>query len=54
LVEQAGKNKKLIALDADLILDTGLIPFKDKYPERKFFLGIISTTRKVWTLKFVD
>ena len=27
-------------MDADLILDTGLIPFKNKYPTRYFQCGI--------------
>jgi transketolase len=40
LIKQAVKNDKIVALDADLILDTGLIPFKDRYPERFFECGI--------------
>jgi transketolase len=40
LLEQAKKNHKLVALDADLILDTGLIPFKARYPERFIECGI--------------
>jgi len=40
LIKQAEKNKKIIALDADLILDTGLIPFKDKFPDRFIEFGI--------------
>lgn len=40
LLKAAEKNNKLIALDADLILDTGLIPFKDKYPNRFIECGI--------------
>ncbi len=40
LLEQAEKNTNLVALDADLILDTGLIPFRDRYPERFFECGI--------------
>ena len=40
LLEQAEKNEKLVALDADLILDTGLIPFKDKFADRFFECGI--------------
>jgi transketolase len=30
----------LVALDADLILDTGLIPFREKFPRRFFECGI--------------
>lgn len=40
LLAQAGKNPRIVALDADLVLDTGLIPFKDAYPERFFECGI--------------
>jgi transketolase len=40
LSEQARNNPKLIALDADLILDTGLIPFKNEFPERFVECGI--------------
>ncbi len=40
LLEQAEKHPNLVALDADLILDTGLIPFRDKYPERYIECGI--------------
>ena len=40
LLDQAAKMKKLVTLDADLILDTGLIPFRDKYPDRFFECGI--------------
>ena len=40
LLEQAEKHKNLVALDADLILDTGLIPFKEKFPERFIECGI--------------
>jgi transketolase len=40
LLEQAEKHPKLVALDADLVLDTGLIPFRDKYPERFIECGI--------------
>ena len=34
------KNSKLIALDADLVLDTGLIDFSEKFPERFVECGI--------------
>ena len=40
LLEQAGKHLNLVALDADLILDTGLVPFRDQYPTRFFECGI--------------
>ncbi|WP_292431197.1 transketolase C-terminal domain-containing protein [Methylobacter sp.] len=40
LLEQAEKHPELVALDADLILDTGLIPFRDQYPNRFFECGI--------------
>lgn len=40
LLEQAEKHPNLVALDADLVLDTGLIPFRDKYPERFIECGI--------------
>lgn len=40
ILNQAKKNIKIVALDADLILDTGLIPFKNNYDERYFQCGI--------------
>ncbi len=40
LLEQAEKHSNIVALDADLILDTGLIPFRDRFPERFFECGI--------------
>lgn len=40
LLEQAEKHPNLVALDADLVLDTGLIPFRDRYPERFIECGI--------------
>lgn len=40
LLEQAEKHRNLVALDADLILDTGLIPFREKFPERFYECGI--------------
>lgn len=40
LLEQANKHPELVVLDADLVLDTGLIPFRDKYPDRFFECGI--------------
>jgi len=40
LLQQAEKHDNLVALDADLILDTGLIPFREAYPERFIECGI--------------
>jgi transketolase len=40
LVRQAERNAKLVVLDADLILDCGLIPFRQRFPERFFECGI--------------
>ncbi len=40
LIAETKKNKKIVAFDADLILDTGLIPFKEKFPERFIECGI--------------
>lgn len=40
LVQQAEKNPNLVVLDADLVLDCGLIPFREKFPERFFECGI--------------
>ncbi len=40
LVAQAERNPKLVALDADLMLDCGLIPFKERFPERFVECGI--------------
>ena len=40
LVKQAGQNQKIVALDSDLILDTGLISFKELYPDRFVECGI--------------
>lgn len=40
LLEQAEKHKNIVALDADLILDTGLIPFRERFPDRFFECGI--------------
>jgi transketolase len=33
-------NPRVVALDADLVLDTGLIPFRERHPERFFECGI--------------
>ena len=40
LVAQAEQNPQLVVLDADLVLDCGLIPFEEKFPERFFECGI--------------
>lgn len=40
LLTQAEKHHNLVALDADLILDTGLIPFRERFPDRFFECGI--------------
>jgi transketolase len=40
LLEQASHNEKIVALDADLILDTGLIPFQREFPNRFIECGI--------------
>ncbi len=40
LIDQAQKNTKIVALDADLILDTGLIPFQKIFPDRFIECGI--------------
>jgi transketolase len=40
LLEEAAKNPKIVALDADLILDTGLIPFQKQFPHRFVECGI--------------
>ena len=40
LVSQAENKSELVVLDADLVLDCGLIPFREKYPERFIECGI--------------
>jgi transketolase len=40
LLEAAAAEPRLVALDADLILDTGLIPFRDAFPDRFVECGI--------------
>jgi transketolase len=40
LVNQAEKNPHLVALDADLVLDCGLIPFRNRFPDRFVECGI--------------
>ncbi|QQG45455.1 MAG: transketolase [Candidatus Sungiibacteriota bacterium] len=40
LVKIASERKEVVAMDADLVLDTGLIPFKKEFPERYVECGI--------------
>ncbi len=40
LVAHAEHNPRLVALDADLLLDTGLIPFSERFPDRFIECGI--------------
>jgi transketolase len=40
LVRQAEKNERIIAFDADLVLDCGLVPFKSQFPKRFVECGI--------------
>ena len=40
LVEEAERDERLVALDADLVLDTGLVPFRERFPERFVECGI--------------
>jgi transketolase len=40
LVECAERDPRIVALDADLILDTGLIPFRERFPNRFIECGI--------------
>jgi transketolase len=40
LVEQARRRDDLVVLDADLMLDCGLIPFREKFPDRFIECGI--------------
>lgn len=40
LLKQAEKKPLLVVLNADLILDTGLFPFQEKYPDRFIECGI--------------
>jgi transketolase len=39
-VAHAERHPKVVALDADLVLDTGLIPFSQRFPERFIECGI--------------
>lgn len=40
LLQQARQNPQIVALDADLVLDTGLIPFREQFPDRFIECGI--------------
>lgn len=40
LLEQAEREPRLVALDADLRLDCGLVAFRERFPERFFECGI--------------
>jgi transketolase len=40
LVREAEREPRIVALDADLVLDTGLIPFSEKFPDRFVECGI--------------
>ena len=40
IVAAGGRNPDLVALDADLVLDCGLIPFRETYPDRYIECGI--------------
>ena len=40
LVAAAERDERIVALDADLVLDTGLIPFSERFPDRFIECGI--------------
>ncbi|MEW6572032.1 MAG: transketolase C-terminal domain-containing protein [Bacillota bacterium] len=40
LVKHAEANPRIVALDADLAVDCGVLPFKNRFPERFFECGI--------------
>ncbi len=40
LLKAAEDDERIVALDADLILDTGLIPFRERFPKRFIECGI--------------
>jgi transketolase len=40
LIKLAAADERIVALDADLVLDTGLIAFRDKFPRRFIECGI--------------
>ncbi len=40
LIDAAQRNERIVALDGDLVLDTGLIPFRERFPDRFLECGI--------------
>jgi transketolase len=40
LITAAERNPRIVALDGDLVLDTGLIPFRERFPDRFLECGI--------------
>jgi transketolase len=40
LIAAAERNSRIVALDGDLVLDTGLIPFRERFPDRFLECGI--------------
>lgn len=40
LIQQAERDPRIVVLDADLILDCGLIPFRERFPDRFVECGI--------------
>jgi transketolase len=40
LLAAAERDPRIVALDGDLVLDTGLVPFRDRYPDRFLECGI--------------
>jgi transketolase len=40
LLSHAERDSRIVALDADLVLDTGLIPFSERFPDRFIECGI--------------
>jgi transketolase len=40
LVAAAARDDRIVALDADLVLDTGLVPFRERFPDRFVECGI--------------
>ena len=40
LVTAAARDDRIVALDADLVLDTGLVPFRERFPDRFVECGI--------------
>jgi transketolase len=40
LIAEAERDERIVALDGDLVLDTGLIPFRERFPHRFLECGI--------------